>query len=89
MIEVEFRLSSSPLGLTRWNPQALDPLERPWHEQEIARPSLDRAGSGKEKIGETVANACQSKLVNCSGLPKKVDYLQRATPVALRVVKPS
>ena len=83
-------LPPSPLrSLARRNPQSLEPLERPWHEQEVARPSLDRASPGEEEIRKAVPNRSQPKLIKRTSLPKQVDHTKRTTPIPFRVVKPS
>ena len=61
--EFEFRLPSPCLSLARCQPQALEPKKRPWHQEEIARPSLNRAGArekSSEKLSRTLASPSSS-----------------------------
>ena len=88
-VEVEFFAPVLTRSLTRRNAQTLESQNRPRYEQEVARPSLDCAGSGEEEIGKAVADHCQSKLVEHSRLSEQVDDVKSAAPITLRVVKPS
>lgn len=67
---------------------ALDILEDPGNEQEVAGATLHRAHSREERFREDVTNHTEPELVPRLRSTEQLDYLQRALALRIREVEP-